>query len=181
MRSSDFRKVSYIPQDVIKSFRPQAIRVWAFTLTAVLLWVGIIVAAPLMANDEMTSFSGPIYRFFSFICHQMPERSFHLGSHQMAVCSRCFGVYFGLLLGIAIYPLWRRIENIEPLARIWLILSIVPITIDWSLTVLGIWENTHLSRFLTGSILGIACGTFIMPGLIEIIRNTTLLRGVRQT
>jgi uncharacterized membrane protein len=65
-------------------------------------------------------------------------------------------VYFGLLLGFAIYPFWRNIDEIEPLARFWLFLSLIPISIDWSLTVFGIWENTHLSRLITGLILGLA-------------------------
>jgi uncharacterized membrane protein len=77
------------------------------------------------------------------------------------------------LFGFAIYPLWRRIDDIEPLPKMWLFLSLIPITIDWSLTVFGIWENTHLSRFVTGLILGTACATFIVPSIVEITRNLT--------
>jgi uncharacterized membrane protein len=84
----------------------------------------------------------------------MPERSFHLDGHALAVCSRCFGVYFGLVAGFAAYPFFRPIDEIEPLARFWLFLALVPISVDWSLGVFGIWENTHLTRFVTGAILG---------------------------
>ena len=49
--------------------------------------------------------------FFSYICHQQADRSFHVLGEQFAVCSRCFGVYFGLLLGFAVYPLWRNIDD----------------------------------------------------------------------
>jgi uncharacterized membrane protein len=101
----------------------------------------------------------------------MPERSFHIAGHQFAVCSRCFGVYFGLVAGFLVYPLWRRVDNTEPPARFWLFLSLVPIGIDWSLGVFGIWENTHFSRFLTGLLLGVACATFIIPALVEIRQN----------
>ncbi len=94
-----------------------------------------------------------------------------MGAEPLAVCSRCFGVYFGLLAGLLIYPVWRRMEDVEPLPRIWLILSLIPISIDWSLTVFGIWENTHLSRFITGLVLGAACATYIVPALVEIRRN----------
>jgi len=52
----------------------------------------------------------------------------------------------------------------------------VPMAVDWSLGVFGIWENTHLSRFMTGLILGAACATFIVPALVEIKRNMTLRR-----
>jgi len=89
----------------------------------------------------------------------------------MAVCSRCFGIYLGLLLGIAIYPIWRGAQNTEPISKLWLFLALVPIGIDWSLTFFGIWENTHLSRFVTGSILGAVCATYIVPAVIEIVKN----------
>ena len=73
----------------------------------------------------------------------------------MAVCSKCFGVYFGLLESRSIRRLWRSIGEIDPVAL--LFLSLIPIAIDWSLTVFGIWENTHVSRLPTGSILRFAC------------------------
>ena len=151
-------------------FRAQALRVWGVTLAIVVVWVGAIVLAPLSRLGGW-GIDLPIYSFFGYICHQLPERSFHLGVEQLAVCSRCVGVYFGLLAGLLVYPLWRKIDDIEPLPRIWLLLSMVPIAIDWSLTVFGIWENTHLSRFITGLILGVACATYIIPALVEIKRN----------
>jgi Predicted membrane protein len=90
---------------------------------------------------------------------------------KFGVCSRCFGIYFGLFFGFVIYPLWRRIDEIEPISRIWLFLSLIPIGVDWSLTIFGIWENTFTSRFITGLILGVACATFIVPATVEITRN----------
>jgi len=139
----------------------------------VVLWVATIVAAPVAKANGLIGLSSPIYFFFSFLCHQLSDRSLHVEGEQFAVCTRCFGVYFGLLFGFAIYPLWRRIDDIEPLPKVWLFLSLIPITIDWSLTVFGIWDNTHLSRFLTGLILGTACATFIVPSIVEITRNLT--------
>ena len=117
-----------------------------------------------------------LYTLFSYMCHQISDRSFHIEGEQFGVCSRCFGVYFGLLAGFLIYPFWRTLDEIEPIPRIWLFLSLVPIGVDWSLGVFGIWENTHFSRLVTGIILGVACSTFIMPALVEIARNITLNR-----
>jgi uncharacterized membrane protein len=79
-------------------------------------------------------------------------------------------------LGFAVYPLWRKVDDIEPLPRIWLFLAMVPIGIDWGLTIFGIWENTHLSRLVTGLILGFACATYIIPALVEIFRYLLLKR-----
>ena len=158
---------NYISIDLNKRFHDQARRVWIVATVVVLAWVGLIIGAPILSPTA----SSPIYTFFSYICHQIPERSLHLFGHQLAVCSRCFGVYAGLLVGMIVYPLWRPIEDIEPIPRFWLFLSLVPIGIDWSLTIFGIWENTHASRFITELILGFACSTFIVPALVEIVRN----------
>src|SRR3982750_712125 len=161
----------YIPQYALSYYRRQAYLAWTGAVSVVFLWVLLIVAAPVLFENGFGSTALPIYHFFGYICHQLPERSLHLEGHQLAVCSRCFGVYFGLLAGLAVYPLWRQIEEIEPLPRIWLFLSLIPIGVDWSLGVFGIWANTHLSRFLTGLLLGVACATFIVPALVEITRN----------
>lgn len=162
---------NYVPVKSNERFRSQAMRVWTVTAGIVLVWLLLIVAPPLLAANGQNGISSPIYNFFSFICHQMPDRSFHILEHQFAVCSRCFGVYFGLLAGLLAYPLWRGVDNVEPLPRIWLFASMVPIAIDWSLGAFGIWENNHASRFITGLILGIGCATYILPALIEIVRN----------
>jgi uncharacterized membrane protein len=166
---------NYIPTDIARHFRSQAFRVWGVTVAIVFVWVSAIVLAPI-TRDPDWGIASPIYSFFSYICHQLPERSLHFDGHPLAVCSRCFGVYFGLLAGLLVYPLWRRIDEIEPLPRIWLFLSLVPIGIDWSLTAFGIWENTHFSRFITGLILGVACATYIVPAVVEIRRNLSLRR-----
>ena len=167
---------NYISLDLQKRFRNQAINVWMITSAIVVLWIGLIVSAPLLLSIGYVSVSSPIYNFFSYICHQISERSLHLDGHQLAVCSRCFGVYLGLLGGILAYPLWRSIDEIEPLPRFWLFFSLVPITIDWSLTIFGVWENTHASRFITGFVLGATCATFIVPALVEIVRNFSYKR-----
>jgi len=161
---------SYISVDIQKQLRGQAYKVWGVTVVVVLVWVALILLPPVLAANGQNNISSPIYHFFSFICHQIPDRTFHIAGYPFAVCSRCFGVYFGLLLGLAIYPLWRNIDDIEALPRVWLFASMVPIGIDWSLTVFGIWENTFLTRFVTGLILGAACATYIIPALVEIIR-----------
>jgi uncharacterized membrane protein len=164
---------SYRPLAAIAAMNLQATRVWLVGLLIAGLWALLIIVDPIAKSYGLTSVSSALYTFHSFICHQMPERSFHLMGEQLGVCSRCTGVYFGILAGFAIYPLWRRLDNIEPITRIWLFLSLVPIGIDWSLTFFGYWENTHLSRFLTGMILGATCATYIVPASVEIVRNMT--------
>jgi len=163
----------YIPLNLKPILRSQAIRVWLVGCSITLAWVLLILTAPIAKANGLTGVSSPLYHFFGYICHQIPARSFHIEGEQFGVCSRCFGVYSGLLLGFLIYPLWRKIDDTESIPRIWLFLSLAPITIDWSLTVFGIWENTFTTRFITGLILGVACATYIVPAIVEIARNMT--------
>lgn len=171
---------NYIPIAVAERFRSQARNVWFVGLGVVFIWAALIVVAPLAKANGLSSISSSLYTFYSFICHQMSDRTFHLMDEPFGVCSRCTGVYFGIFAGFAVYPLWRKLEDIEPISRIWLFLSLVPIGIDWSLTFFGYWENTHLSRFLTGMILGVACATYIAPAAVEIVRNLTWKRLTRK-
>ncbi len=139
-------------------------------------WSVLILAAPLAAAAGAESGAQNLYSFFSYICHQWPSRSFYLIEHKFGVCSRCSGVYFGLLAGALAYPLFRQISEADPLPRIWLVLAMVPISVDWSLTFFGIWENTFFTRFSTGLILGIACSIFIIPALAELALMISLRR-----
>ena len=109
-------ETQYRNVELVRKMRDLARRMWVYGLAVVTIWLALIVAAPLLA-DYGVSGSRPIYSFFSFLCHQMPDRSFWLGGHQLAVCSRCFGVYFGLFAGFLAYPLWRKLDETEPPAR----------------------------------------------------------------
>ena len=161
---------NYVSQIFPSFVRKQARRVWGISLIFVAFWVFLILFAPVAENAGWHPISSNIYNFFGYICHQMPERSFHIAAHPFAVCSRCFGVYSGLFGGILIYPFFKQIEDIEPPSRIWLFLALIPMGIDWSLGVFGVWENTHFSRFVSGVVLGVACAVFIVPALIELFR-----------
>ena len=161
---------NYIPQNFIVKMRRQAFVVWSVFGLIIFAWLLLIVTAPIAEVHGYTTISRPLYKFFSFICHQIDGRSFHVEGHQFCVCARCFGVYFGLLFGFVVYPLIRRIEETEPFPRFWLFLAMIPMGVDWSLGFFGIWENTHWSRFTTGAILGAACGLFIVPALVELFR-----------
>jgi uncharacterized membrane protein len=167
---------NYISQNAAALGREQAIRVWTAGLVVVLIAVIAMLLAPLMKAADVAAISSPLYKIFGFICHQIPDRSLYVTGERLAVCSRCFGVYCGLLAGLALYPLWRNIAEAESPPRVWLFASLAPIAIDWSLTFFGVWENTHVSRVVTGLILGFACATFIFPALVETIRNLTRRR-----
>ena len=153
---------------------------WAITATIALALVAMIVAAPLAEANGHARFAHTIYKVFSFVCHQIPERSFHLAGHQFAVCSRCTGLYSGFAVAVLIYPLARSLTRTDAPRRRWLILAAVPLLIDFSLTYFGLWSNTHLTRFLTGALLGAVAVFYVMPGLVELSSAVTRRFGRRK-
>lgn len=159
---------NYIPNSLYESQKRQAVWVWGVATAIVLVWLLVIISAPIFESEGIKSVSQPIYRFFSYLCHQISSRSFHYHEHQLAVCTRCFGFYGGFLLGFVVYPFVRALNNTDSFPRFWLFAAMIPMGIDVGLTFFGIWENTHLSRTVTGLILGFACAFFIIPALVEI-------------
>ena len=145
-----------------------AIAVWALVSAFGLTLVGLIAAAPLALSQGHPQFAATVYKAFSFVCHQIPDRSFHLAEHQFAVCSRCTGLYAGFAFAALSYPLVRSLKSTDTPPRLWLILAAVPLTIDFALGYFSIWENNHLSRFTTGALLGAVAVFYIVPGLIEL-------------
>lgn len=142
--------------------------VWAFVVGIAFGLVGLIVAAPIAQAGRHATLASAIYSGFSFVCHQIPERSFHLAGHKFAVCSRCTGLYSGFALAALVYPLVRSLKRTDTPRIFWLFLAAVPLAIDFSFGYFHVWQNTHLSRFMTGALLSSVAVFYIIPGLIEI-------------
>ena len=143
--------------------------VWAGVTSFALLLIGSIFAAPLALDTNHTSVAFTTYHAFSYVCHQLPLRSFHLAGHPLAVCARCTGLYAGFAGAALIYPLVRSIKRTDTPSRLWLLLAIAPMAIDLGLDFLGLWQNTHLSRLATGLLLGCTAAFFVIPGLVDLL------------
>jgi uncharacterized membrane protein len=154
--------------------------VWAIAAVITLALVALIIAAPLAQANGHAAFANAIYKTFSFVCHQISERSFHLREYKFAVCSRCTGIYSGLAIAAIGYPLVRSLRQTETPRLIWLFLAAVPLAFDWSLGYFAIWQNNHASRFATGFLLGGAAVFYILPGLIELSLRVISGRSKRQ-
>jgi len=70
----------------------------ALAATAI-LWSATIFAAAYaggrMHGAVSSSLAAVVYGIGRVLCHQRPERSFHLWSVQLPVCARCTGIYVG--------------------------------------------------------------------------------------
>lgn len=146
-------------------------RVWAAWVALVIgagAVVGMVVSAPLALAGGEQFWSRAVYGAFRGLCHQSAERSFHLAGHPLAVCARCFGIYAGFAAGALAYPALRSLRLTHAPARAWLFASAVPVALDFLLGVLGVWSNTHLSRALTGGLLGACVPFYVVPALVQI-------------
>ena len=158
-------QLSYFPQ-VIRTRRP--LIWWLVLVASSILFVSLIIAAPLFAAHGDHGLALNIYHPFGFICHQLPERSFFISGHKLAVCSRCTGLYFGFTCALLLYPLLRSLRVAHTPHRKWLIAAAIPLVIDFLLTFVGVWENTHTTRFVTGFILGAVVVFYVMPAVVEL-------------
>ena len=73
---------------------------------AALTWAAALPLATYAASHTETSpvyiLTAAVYAIGAAVCHQRPERSFHLWATQMPVCARCAGIYVGAALACAV-------------------------------------------------------------------------------
>lgn len=142
--------------------------VWSILAVGAVLACGLIVAAPVAAANGHDSIAVTIYAGFSKVCHQLSERSFFLAGHPLAVCSRCTGLYAGFTAAFLLYPLAISLRRTYAPERKWLFWAAAPMAVDVGVQLLGIWENTHSSRFFTGALLGAVSVFYVMPGIVDL-------------
>lgn len=110
-----------------------------------------------------------VRRAFSWLCHQLPDRTFHTGDEPVALCHRCLGLLAGLAAGLALAPVAPRAVgrwvHSRQQARV-LVAAALPAAVDWTLGATGVWVNTALSRGLTGAAFGLAAGAMIGVALL---------------
>jgi uncharacterized membrane protein len=137
------------------------------------LWAAAILVAPRVVamgaeHPAWSGLGGLTYVIGSLVCHQRPERSFHVAGVQYPVCARCTGIYLGAAIGAGIaLALWgfsrgRRLP-VSAMYRRWrviLFVAILPTAVSIILERLG--GPTGLgSRALAGAVLGMAAAGFV--------------------
>jgi uncharacterized membrane protein len=143
---------------------------------AAAVWLAVLVAAPMLPASMATL----AYSVGALICHQLPERSFHLGATQLPVCARCLGIYGGLAIGalgclvLGADIRARLIRSSESPPRLdltssaarWIILvfalpTIGTVALEW----LGLWPVSNAGRAVAGAALGIGMAIVVMSAL----------------
>ncbi len=138
-------------------------------------WAGALaLPALLVLMASLPPFVGPEWREalmkgFSTVCHQLPSRSPSVQGTPLAVCHRCYGIYWGLPLAALLFlalARWDRFFN--RYAGLILLAALIPTSLDWLLGILGIWHNTSLSRLATGGLLGLVVGYYLARALTQV-------------
>lgn len=96
------------------------------------------------------------YQGFDLLCHQIPDRSFHLSGLPMAVCTRCIGIYGAFMVGWLAMPIFSKLEISHKSKIGWLIGLIILNLADVFGNFLNLWSNTLNSRLVLGVLLGFA-------------------------
>ena len=131
------------------------------------IWLGALVAAPVL----WTPLAAGLYAAGALICHQLPERSFHMGAVQLPVCARCIGLYGGGALGSFCAAFGRGFLERASLLRgrragwtltaIAAIPTIVTFVVEWGLR----WPVSNVVRGVTAVPLGLTVAFVVLRAL----------------
>jgi len=173
------------------------------------LYVGLPVLAPILKTLGLDGPAHVIYALYRPACHQRPERSFFLGGRQavytteelsaagvdttpearaignqsvgwkVAFCERDLATYGAMLVAGAAYAGVRRRRRVRPLRFGTYLLFLLPIGIDGTLQLFGIYESTWYLRAVTGMLFGAGSVVFAYPYLEEAFRETRAIWGDR--
>jgi uncharacterized membrane protein len=128
--------------------------------SAATAWLSLLVAGPWLGAIS-DGLAGAVYLAGSLVCHQQPERSFHLAGAQLPVCARCLGLYAGGGLGLLVWAArargtragWRRSQALRVLA-----LAAVPTAVSVATAWAGLGDPPNVWRALLALPLGTAAG-----------------------
>ena len=91
-------------------------------------------------------------------CHQIPERSLYFRGYQFPICARCTGMLVGELTSL-VFNFFININSV------FLLMIMIPMSIDGALQYLTIYESNNLKRFVTGLLFGFSLVALIFNGI----------------
>jgi uncharacterized membrane protein len=132
-------------------------------------WALAIGFAPVLADSSRVGaiLASLAYIAGSILCHQLPDRSFHMLGAQLPVCARCTGLYLGGALGAGAWLIRRRFQP-KPIAAIdpkraayTLAIASAPTALTVMTAAAGIWDLSNVGRAALALPLGLAAGAVI--------------------
>ena len=146
----------------------------AVLASAALVWAVLVLAAPSLGSlphPVPASVAAATYLVGASVCHQRPERSFHVGGLRLPVCGRCTGLYLsgaaGVLAGFAWAAVTRRRDRRARGVdwRPWLLAAAVPTGVTLVAEWAGWWVPSNAGRALAAVPLGAVAGVLVGAGL----------------
>jgi uncharacterized membrane protein len=121
-----------------------------------IMWTASLVAAAFAAARAHTgSISHALamaeYAAGSLVCHQRPERSFHMWGVQLPVCARCTGIYVGAACA-SFAPARRRVLRPAILLAAAAVPALLSLVFEWTTGV----TPSNVIRAATGFLIGAA-------------------------
>jgi uncharacterized membrane protein len=135
------------------------------------LWTAAVVAAPAWSTrggPRVAACAGLVYAIGSRVCHQRPERSFHLAGVQLPVCARCLGLYTSSMVGaVAFFVMGlRRSATAAPMdSRLVLAAAALPTVATVGLELMHLAYPSNLTRAASALPLGVAAGWIVVRSL----------------
>lgn len=137
------------------------VAIWCFFI------VGALLIPLIIPNHPMVAFLMNL--FYKPTCHQIPNRCFSIAGNSMSICTRCTGIYIGMIVGGIIYRYiaislknWLRKR---PNGLILPILLALPLFVDGTLAKIAIHDSSNIFRLLTGILFGLAVVSLIFPDI----------------
>jgi uncharacterized membrane protein len=117
----------------------------------------------LFPNSSLAAVSYPILKHaYGEVCHQLPSKTFLIGSQKLLVCARCTGIYLGALL-ISFFSLFF-IKKLNFGIKL-LYISLAPMLIDVIFSTLNIYKYSKLIAFGTGIFFGSIVFVYILAAI----------------
>ncbi len=146
-------------------------RHWLFAVNLLVgLYAFVPFAAPILQAVGATGPAAVIYHIYSYLCHQMPSRSWFIFGHQMAYCQRDALIYPLMFFAGLVFS-WRR--SIRPLSLLWYGILILPIAVDGTTQAFMLRESTPLLRAITGTLFGVATVWLCYPRVQKVMDEST--------
>ncbi|MPY86650.1 MAG: DUF2085 domain-containing protein [Luteitalea sp.] len=152
----------------------------ALLLVASLAWAVSIVAVPLVVARSRAREAPPavasvlVYVAGSVVCHQRPERSFHVDGVPLPVCARCLGFYVAAPLGLAAAVAGLGLGLTRTSPRTALLLAALPtaatLAVEWA----GVAQPGNAARFAAALPLAMIGAWVIGRGLLVERKNGRL-------
>ena len=143
---------------------------FAATLAAgAVVWSVTLLVAPLALHSGGAAAAAAtmVYGASSRICHQRPERSFHLAGVALPVCARCTGLYLSAAASSLVAcaaGLPRRIRS-PRVTRSVLLVSAVPTALTVAIELAGLAHTTNIVRTISALPLGATAGWIFVQRL----------------